>query len=267
MTIRAVVNQKGGVGKTTTVVTLAGLMQLEGRRQLVVDLDPHASLTSYFRFDPDVVSGGVYRLFRDTTEGRELDAWQEILPVEDVGIDLLPASQALATVERRHGNAPGMGRVLARALKPLAQEYDDIWIDCSPTLGVLMVNALAASEQTLLPVQTEFLALRGLERMIDTLRMIERSRGTPIPRLIVPTLFDRRTRASLDAFYQLQGRYRGCLWPRPIPVDTRFRNASAAGLPLSHMGQPSRGVLAYGELVQHLLYGQRAGAAAQSDTH
>lgn len=253
MTLRAIANQKGGVGKTTTAVTLAGLMLEQGRRQLLVDLDPHASLTSYLGQDPERVTGGAYVLFRQAAEGQAVEPGEHIIGIQSAGFDLLPASPALATVERRFGSSPGMGRVMARALAELACNYDDIWIDCPPTLGVLMVNALAACEHLIIPVQTEFLALKGLERMFASLALVERSRETSIPRLVLPTLFDRRTRASVDALQALRLRYRDYLWEEPVPVDTRFRYASEQGRPLSQLQSNSRGVAAYRNLAAHLL--------------
>lgn len=253
MTLRAVANQKGGVGKTTTTVTLAGLMREYDRRQLLVDLDPHASLTSYLVQDPEAISSDGYVLFEQAAAGRFPDPGLHVMSVRRVGLDLLPASPALATVERRFGNCPGMGKVIARALAKLATEYDDIWIDCPPTLGVLMVNALAACDQLIIPVQTEFLALKGLERMFASLALIERSRGLSMPRLVVPTLFDRRTRASLDALQALRQGYRDYLWEEPVPVDTRFRYASEQGRPLSQLCPNSRGVVVYRHLAEHLL--------------
>lgn len=253
MTLRVIANQKGGVGKTTTTVTMAGLMLEHQRRQLLVDLDPHASLTSYLGQDPESVTGGGYALFKDAAEKRESDPALQVIHIDKAGVDLLPASPALATVERRFGNCPGMGRVIARALDKLVYDYDDIWIDCPPTLGVLMVNALAACEHLIIPVQTEFLALKGLERMFASLDLVERSRGLSIQRLVLPTLFDRRTRASMDALQALRVRYRDYLWEEPVPVDTRFRYASEQGRPLSQMLPNSRGVIAYRNLAIHLL--------------
>lgn len=259
MTCRAVVNQKGGVGKTTTALTMAGLMQDAGRRQLLIDLDPHGSLTTYLGTDPDTVEAGAYRLFEQVAEGaKALGAAKLVQHHTGTGLDFLAGSPALATIDRRFGGVTGMGRVIARAVAELDAHYDDIWIDCSPTLGVIMVNALAACDAVLIPVQTEFLALKGLQRMLETLRLIEKSRGHPLSRLIIPTMFDRRTRASIEALRTLKDNYENQLWAYPVPVDTRFRTASARGLLVSQLDPDSRGLRAYARIAEALLAAEDA---------
>ncbi len=200
MKVWAVANQKGGVGKTTTAVTLAGLLAERGYKTLLIDIDPHGSLTSYFGYSAEDMESSVYTLFQQ----RETDPFALVRSTRFDNLQLLPASMALATLDRQLGTQSGMGLVLHKALKQLGERYDYALIDCPPVLGVLMVNALAACDHLLIPVQTEFLALKGLERMLKTLGMITRSRNVKLPFTIVPTLFDRRTRASTEALRQLQ---------------------------------------------------------------
>ena len=146
-----------------------------------------------------------------------------------------------------------MGLVVKHALDLLSNEYDYALIDCPPLLGVLMVNALAACEKLIIPVQTEFLALKGLERMLHTLKMINHTRQPPLPHVIVPTMFDRRTRASQETLQYLQDNYKKELWDKLIPIDTLFREASRAGIPLSLMNPKTRGSQAYSELLDSLI--------------
>lgn len=252
MKVWAVANQKGGVGKTTTAITLAGLLADEGQRVLLMDLDPHGSATSYFGFDPETIETSVYNLFKQTAEGRQPDPLEMVQATQIAGLDLLGASTALATLDRQLGSREGMGLVIGRALKRLEGRYDHIFIDCPPVLGVLMVNALAASDFLLIPTQTEYLALKGLDRMLRTLQMVQRARTRPLSHLIVPSFFDRRTRASIDTLRVLRDRYSENLWQGVIPIDTQFREASQAGVPISAMIANTRGLEAYRQLLAEL---------------
>ncbi|MDW1987931.1 AAA family ATPase, partial [Vibrio sp. 811] len=174
MIVWSVANQKGGVGKTTSTVTLAGLLSQKGHRVLMVDTDPHASLTTYLGYDSDTVSSSLFDLFQLKTFTRDT-VKPLILETELEGMDIIPAHMSLATLDRVMGNRSGMGLILKRALQAVSQDYDYVLIDCPPILGVMMVNALAASDRILIPVQTEFLAMKGLERMIRTLTIMQKS--------------------------------------------------------------------------------------------
>lgn len=249
MRVWAAANQKGGVGKTTTVVSLAGLLSREGKTVLLVDMDPHGSLTAYFNYDPDTQSPSIYHLFQTPA----IPLREIVLDTAVEGIKLLPATTALATLDRQLGTQEGKGLVLQRALVPYFDQFDYCLIDCPPLLGILMVNALAAASQLLVPVQTEFLALKGLERMLHTLQMVLRARKQPLAYTILPTMFDRRTRAAVDCLRQLREKYGDKVWQQVIPVDTQFREASRKGLPISHVAASSRGAKAYQELLAELL--------------
>ncbi len=246
-------NQKGGVGKTTTVVTLGGLLAQQGKRVLLLDLDPQGSMTSYFRLDPDSSEGSVYSLFEAHVSHTRVEFLEALLHDTGVeGLSLLPASTAMATLDRQLGARDGMGLVIKQALARLEVRFDYVLMDCPPMLGVLMVNALAACQRLLIPVQTEFLALKGLERMLHTLRMITHSHGGVLPYTIIPTFFDRRTRASMDALRAMRDQHGEHLWSRVIPVDTRFREASRVGEPLCVHNPAARGNEAYASLLRCL---------------
>ena len=254
MKVWTLANQKGGVGKTTSSVSIGSLLSQWGLRTLLIDIDPHASLTSYFRYDPDALEESVYSLFRAVAEKRDVDPASLVYPTGTEGLDLMPAEMALATLDRQAGRLEGMGLVLKQALQRLESRYDHVILDCPPILGILMINALAACDQLIIPVQTEFLALKGLERMLHTLDMVTKSRQVPLPYLIVPTMFDRRTRASIDTLRVMRESYPDKLWHGLIPIDTQFREASKAGIPPALFAPQSRGVKAYGELLQELLH-------------
>ena len=260
MRVFAVANQKGGVGKTTTTVNTAAPLAAAGRRTLLLDLDPHGSLTSYFGFDPDSIKKSAYRLFQNNAPSAE----QMIVKTNVKNLDLMPANSALATLDRQLGVQEGKGLVIVDALAELSNKYAYVFIDCPPVLGVLMVNALAACERLIVPVQSEFLALKGLERMIRTLNMITHARGEKLPYLIVPTMFDKRTRAARESLTALKETYPYNIWESVIPVDTQFRDASKNGLPLTLLNPVSRGAKAYRQLLTTLLRKTHEDEVAQS---
>ncbi len=256
MQVWAVANQKGGVGKTTTAVTLAGLLAEVGYRVLLVDLDPHGSMTSYFRYDPDELEHSVYDLFEQVKVEQD-QVRQLILDTSHDSIQMIPASTALATLERKAVAQEGMGLQVAKALRHLQADYDYVIMDSPPVLGVLMVNALAACNHLLVPVQTEFLALKGLERMVRTIEMINRARRNKLAYTIVPTFYDRRTQASVNSLRELHHHYADHVSNAVVPVDTKFRNASLKGLVPSSLDAGSRGVHAYARLLRTLLERRR----------
>ena len=253
MHVWAVANQKGGVAKTTTTVSLAGLLCEQGHKVLMVDLDPHGSLTSYFRYDPDDIEMSVYDLFMNQGQVSAEQAKKIILHTSKEGVDLYPASTALATLERNVASQGGMGLVISKALATLWDQYQYVIIDTPPVLGVLMINALAAAQRLLIPVQTEFLAVKGLERMTHTLNMVMQSTKKQLPFTIIPTMYDRRTHASINALKKIRELYDDQVFSESIPVDTKFRDASEASLMPSDLDPDGRGVRVYKHLLAHLL--------------
>jgi len=240
MRIVCIANQKGGVGKTTLAAGLAGAFAARGARVLLLDLDPHASLSHWFGLTD--APRGTY------------DVYQPGLALADVAhatpepaIALAPAAAALATLERAGATSPGIGRALARAFEG-ASGYDVALLDCPPTFGVLMVSALAAADLLLVPTQTEPLALRALDGMLRTAQMVERSRARPLPAVVVPSLFDARTRVARDSLAALRARSDCRVWHETIPVDTRLREASRNARTPQAFDPASRGAQAFTRL-------------------
>lgn len=251
MKIWSISNQKGGVGKTTTAVSLAGYHALNGERTLLIDLDPQGSLTSYFGYNPEQVQHSIYKLFTEKNiNRRSLFSLIHSTSVDD--LFLIPASLNIATLDRTMAGFDGKGLVVSHCLKLLSSLFTHVYLDCPPVLGVLMINALAACDQLVVPVQTEYLAVNGLKRMHHTIGMIEQSRGFKLDFTVVPTLFDKRTRASLTSYEYLQEHFGEYLSTEIIPVDTQFRDASVKGLPISHYRKTSRGGIAYQNLAYEL---------------
>jgi chromosome partitioning protein len=247
-----VANQKGGVGKTTTTVSLGGLLAQQNANVLLIDTDPHASLSYYFGIDCDDAPQGLYDVFtahQPLTKKGLLDC---ICPTQLKSLFVLPASMALSTLDRKLGNQNGMGLILKRAMALIEGEFEYVIIDCPPVLGVLMVNALAASTRVVIPVQTEFLALKGLDRMLHSLAIMEKPLNKHFAYTIVPTMFDKRVRAGIDAYRILRENHGDKVWQGLIPIDTKFRDASSAQTTPSVYAPKSRGVIAYTSLLRHL---------------
>ncbi|HEX6833386.1 MAG TPA: ParA family protein [Rudaea sp.] len=245
MRILCIANQKGGVGKTTLAAGLAGAFAANGARVLLLDLDPHASLSHWF---------GVAT--QAPARPGSFDLYQSNLPIADVicdaenGIAIAPAQPSLATLERARANKPGLGRALVRAFEDPGLPYDVALLDCPPTLGVLMVSALASADLVLVPTQTEPLALKSLDGMLKTAAMVERSRGQTLPLVVVPTLYDKRTRAARDSLALLHARTDCVVWHGEIPLDARLREASRSGRSPARRDPSSRGAQALQRLAQ-----------------
>lgn len=249
MRIWAVANQKGGVGKTTTTLALGRGLATQGHRVLLIDLDPHSSLTRAFGVPLDPPPQGVLELFAAPPAELSTLAHRSDIP----GLDYVCAQAALATLERRSANQPGLGLALQNALGRHQGQHDYILLDCAPTLGLLMINALAAADRLIIPTQAEPLALHGLDGMVRTGEMVERSRRRPLPMSILPTLFDRRTRAGNETVKLMQDKHGHRVWEDAIPVDTRICNAARLTVPPQSEDYPGRGLAAYRRALEWIL--------------
>ena len=245
--ITVVANLKGGVGKTTVVTNVGSWLAKTGVETLLVDLDPQASLSRHFGYMKRDIEPGTQSLF--DTPPASLQSC--IRQTEFENLQIVPTASRLAMVERRAGIIKGQGLQLANSLQEFSANRD-VFVDCGPQAGLLMINALAAADRIIIPVQTEYLALEGLRNMLRTLAMLEQSRGKQCEYLVVPTMYDRRTRASRIALADLQRDHAEHLWSSVIPVDTLFRDASRAKQPLAWMRPKSAGSEACQQLALEL---------------
>ena len=250
MRVWAIANQKGGVGKTTTTLALGRGLALRGHRVLLVDLDPHASLTRAFGVAAEPPPEGVMELF--ATPPQSLATLARPGAIDN--LSYICAQPALATLERRSANQPGLGLALSQALARHAGQHDYVLLDCAPTLGLLMINALAAADRVVIPTQAEPLALHGLAGMVRTAEMVERSRRRALPVSVLPTLYDRRTRDGQDALKKMQDDHGQRVWEDAIPVDTRLSNTDLLVQPSAEEGgYPGRALSGYRRALEWIL--------------
>ncbi len=206
-------------------------------------------LTRAFGVPLDPPPQGVLELFAAPPAELSTLAHHSDIP----GLDYVCAQAALATLERRSANQPGLGLALQNALGRHQGQHDYILLDCAPTLGLLMINALAAADRLIIPTQAEPLALHGLDGMVRTGEMVERSRRRPLPMSILPTLFDRRTRAGNETVKLMQDKHGHRVWEDAIPVDTRICNAASLTVPPQSEDYPGRGLAAYRRALEWIL--------------
>jgi len=250
--IYTLVNQKGGVGKTTTAINLGAYLAQLGQRVLVVDLDPQANATSCLGVDKRAVQGGTY----ESLFNGELPA-SSILFNERLKLSLLPASPSLAGAEVELVEESSREFRLKNALQTLRGKYDYVLIDCPPSLGLLTVNGLiAAKDGVLVPVQCEYLALEGLGQLTQT---IERVQSALFPGLkvrgVILTMFDPRTNLSSDVVREVNNHFPGQVFKSVVPRSIRLAEAPSYGLPISAYAPSSVGAEAYQALARELLKG------------
>jgi chromosome partitioning protein len=248
--VLAVANQKGGVAKTTTVAALGAAFTEAGRRVLLVDLDAQACLTFSLGIDPEAVEVAV----DDVLLGRA-DAAAAVLATED-GMDLIPSTIELAGADAQLLARPGREYVLRSALEPLAEDYDVVLVDCSPSLGVLTLNALTAAGEVLIPLQCEMLSHRGVGQLLDTVADVRKILNPELSVLgMLPTMFDGRTTHARAVLADLPERYGVPVLSPPIPKSVRFAEAPAVGRSILASARGSKGAAAYREVAAGVLAG------------
>ena len=250
--IYTLVNQKGGVGKTTTSINLGAYLAQLGQRVLVIDLDPQANATSCLGVDKLNVPGGTYEALINGAPASSF-----ILLNEKLKLSLLPSSPALAGAEVELVDELARETRLKKALEPLRGRYDYILIDCPPSLGLLTVNGLvAARDGVIVPVQCEYLALEGLGQLTNT---IQRVRSALFPELsvrgVVLTMFDPRTNHSTDVVAEVNRHFPNQVFKSVVPRSVRLAEAPSYGLPISAYAPGSVGAQAYEALAKELLKG------------
>jgi chromosome partitioning protein len=246
----ALCNQKGGVGKTTSAINLGAALAEVGRRVLLIDFDPQGALSAGLGVQPHQLDRTTYNLLME--RGVSID--DVLLKTSVPGIDLLPSNIDLSAAEIQLVGEVAREQTLARAIAPVVSEYDFVLIDCQPSLGLLTVNALTASQGVIIPLECEFFSLRGVALLIDTIEKVQQ-RLNPDLKLdgILATMYDGRTLHSREVFSRVLEAFGDAVFDTVISRTVRFPETTVAGEPITSWAPSSSGAKAYRNLAREVI--------------
>ncbi len=245
----AVTNQKGGVGKTTTSINLAASLAVLEYRTLIVDADPQANATSGIGFDPKQIQASIYECIVDN-----LDVNQVILSTKTPHLDLLPAHIDLVGAEIELINLPNRETMMKQVLDKVRDKYDFIIIDCSPSLGLITVNALTAADSVIVPVQCEYFALEGLGKLLNTIKIVQTRLNTSLDiEGILLTMFDSRLRLSKQVVDEVKTHFQQMVFDTIINRNTKLGEAPSFGDSIIMYDAQSTGAINYLNLAREIL--------------
>lgn len=247
--IISVVNQKGGVGKTTTTINLAAYLGQRGKKVLIVDLDPQGNATSGYGYDKSALESTVYDLLVNDADIKDV-----IQTTKRKNIDMCPTNIDLAGAEVELVSAMSRETILKRALEEVSRSYNYILIDCPPSLGLLTLNALAASTGVLVPIQGEYYALEGLTQLVDTINLVKRHLNPQIGIFgVVITMFDGRTQLTRQVTQEVQNYFGEKVFKTFIPRNIRLAEAPSHGKTIAEYDNKSKGGKAYDALALEVI--------------
>lgn len=246
----AIFNQKGGVGKTTTNINLAACLANRGKKVLILDIDPQGNTTSGIGVTKRNLKDTVYNILID----RDYDPRRAIKKTGVKNLYLIPTSVDLAGAEVELVSMPGRESALKDGLDKIRDDYDYIFIDCPPSLGLLTINSLAAVDSVLVPIQCEFYALEGVSQLVSTIELVKKSLN---PRLeiqgVILSMFDGRTNLSIQVVQEVKKYFGNKVYSTVIPRNVRLAEAPSYGLPITEYDPKSKGAEAYGDFADEFL--------------
>jgi len=252
----ALVNQKGGCGKTTTAVNLAACLAVNKRRVLLIDLDPQANATVSLGVDPGRLTRTIYQVLVDDSmdDGTGLELASVIVPSNVPNLDVAPSSIDLAAAELELSARIGREKSLRKKILPVLDRYDYIIIDTPPSLGLLTLNALVACEEVIIPIQTHYYALLGMRQLLRTLKVVREEVGHQIEIAgVVPTMYDARTSISKEIIHGIREYFGNKVFASAIHFNIKLVESSMAGVPVFVHMRTSRGAQEYMSLAKEVM--------------
>lgn len=247
--VLAIINQKGGVGKSTTAINLSAALSEEGKKCLVVDFDPQGNTTSGYGIDKDDLEYDVYDVLMN-----DVDIEKSVVPTCEKKVFVVPATIQLAGAEIELVSRMARESILSRQIEAIREEFDYVLIDCPPSLGLLTINALCSADSLLIPIQCEYYALEGVTKLLESIKMVRGSLNRDLDVFgVLMTMFDKRTTLSNQVVDEVRSYFGNQVFKTVIPRSVKVSEAPSHGLPITVYAPTNKGAIAYRNLAREVI--------------